>query len=165
MQSENTFRELSSGMGKTFVSENGLAAITCPNCGITKQVPVADYRGSKQKLKVRCRCQQTFTVQLEFRQFHRKHTELSGIYEILSDSGGGRAAIKDLSKNGIGFMVSGVHNVRVGQHLSINFSLDDQKQTPLQKQAVVRSVKKNRIGCEFKKDQAFEKDLGFYLSV
>ena len=165
MRSEKTFRKLSSAAEKTFVSENGLAAITCPNCGITKQVPVADYRGSKQTLKIRCHCQQTFLVQLEFRQFHRKYTELNGMYEIIADSGGGRAAIKDLSKNGIGFMVSGVHNVRVGQNLVLSFSLDDQKQTPLQKRAVVRSVNKNRIGCEFKKDQAFEKDLGFYLSV
>lgn len=165
MRAEPIYKDLSSGPEKTFVSEDGLAAITCPNCGITKQVPLADYRGKKQTIKVRCRCRQTFTAQLEFRQSHRKDTQLNGIYEILPDIGGGRAAIKDLSKNGVGFMVSGVHNVRVGQNIKLHFDLDDQKQTPLQKKAIVRSVNKNRIGCEFKKDQAFEKDLGFYLSV
>ena len=41
--------------------------------------------------------------------------------------------------------------------------MDDLKETPLRKMTVVRSVHQNRIGCEFRKDQAFEKDLGFYL--
>jgi hypothetical protein len=157
------YQELSTRLTKTFVSENGLAAITCPNCGLTKQVPVADYCGKQNTIKVRCRCQQTFTTELEFRQYHRKPTDLSGIYDVVSDTGGGRAVIKDLSRNGIGFMVSGIHNVKVGHNILIDFSLDDQKQTKLRKKAVVRSVSKNRIGCEFKKDQAFEKDLGFYL--
>jgi len=163
MRSQSVYRELSGGMGKTFVSEDGFAAIICPNCGLTKQVPVADYCGSKNVIKVRCRCQQTFSAELEFRQHYRKPTDLSGRYDIVTDAGGGRAIINDLSKNGIGFTVSGIHNVRVGHKIMIDFALDDNKQTPLRKRAVVRSVNNNRIGCEFRKDQAFEKDLGFYL--
>lgn len=163
MRSEQIYEELSLISSKAFVPEDGLAAITCPNCGITKQVPVADYCGKKKSIKVRCRCQQTFTVELEFRQSHRKQTELQGFYEILSDRRRGRVAIKDLSKNGVGFLVSGAHNVRVGQKIMVIFDLDDKNNTPLKKQAVVRSVYQNRIGCEFKKDQAFEKGLGFYL--
>ncbi len=163
MRSDSTYREVSSGPGKIFVSENGFAAITCPHCGITKQAAVAGYRGNKNVIKVRCRCGKIFTAQLEFRQHHRKPTDLPGTYNIVTDGGGGRALIKDLSKNGIGFVVSGIHHVRVGNKVLIDFSLDDRKQTPLRKKAVVRSVKNNRIGCEFNKDQAFEKDLGFYL--
>ena len=163
MRSEQMYNELSMDFGKTFVPDDGLASITCPNCGITRQVPVADYCGKRNSIRVRCRCKQTFKVELEFRQFHRKPTNLNGYYEVLSEKGGGRAAIKDLSSNGMGFMVSGVHNVRVGQKIQVNFALDDKNNTPLKKLAVVRSVYQNRIGCEFKKDQAFEKDLGFYL--
>lgn len=148
---------------KTFVPNDGLAAITCPNCGITRKVPVGDYCGKRHSIKVRCRCKEIFTIVLEFRQFHRKSTKLSGFYEIFSDRSGGRAIIKDLSRNGMGFLVSGVHNVRVGQKILVNFALDDKNNTPLRKTAVVRSVDQNRIGCEFKKDQAFEKALGFYL--
>lgn len=163
MRSERIYHEMIKDFGKTFVPEDGLAAITCPNCGITRQVPVADYCGQRNTIKVRCRCKQTFNVELEFRQYHRKQTDLQGFYEFLSDRGGGRASIKDLSRNGMAFMVSGVHNVRVGQKIQVDFALDDKNNTPLKKQAVVRSVYQNRIGCEFMKDQAFEKDLGFYL--
>ena len=163
MRSEQMYKKLSADTGKTFVPDDGLAAITCPNCGITREVPVGDYCGKRNTIRVRCRCKQTFNVELEFRQFYRKPTNLYGFYEILSDKSGGRAAIKDLSRNGMGFMVSGVHNVRVGQRILVNFALDNKNSTPLNKAAVVRSVDQNRIGCEFKKDQAFEKDLGFYL--
>ena len=163
MRSESVHQALSSGVSRVFVTEDGLAAITCPNCGLTRKVPVGSYCGKRNTLKVRCRCQQTFTTQLEFRSYHRKSTELRGIYDVLADRGGGRAIITDLSRNGIGFMVSGIHNVKVGHNILIDFSLDDQKQTKLQKRAVVRSVNQNRIGCEFSRMQAFEKDLGFYL--
>jgi hypothetical protein len=163
MRSEQISGKLGTDVNKTFVPDDGLAAITCPECGITRKVPVGDYCGKRNSIRVRCRCKQTFNVDLEFRQFHRKPTDLYGFYEVISANSGGRAAIKDLSRKGMGFMVSGVHNVRVGQNILVNFALDDKHNTPLKKAAVVRSVEQNRIGCEFKKDQAFEKDLGFYL--
>jgi hypothetical protein len=163
MESAHTYQRFSESKNRAFVSDNGLATITCPNCGLTKQVPVANYCGKRQTVKVRCRCKESFSTQLDFRQSHRKRADLSGIYQILNDRGGGIASIRDISKDGIGFTVSGTHNVKVGQKIQLVFSLDDRKQTPLQKQAVVRSVHKNRIGCEFSRMQAFEKDLGFYL--
>lgn len=164
MKSEREYRSLSEEPKKIFVSEDGMATIICPNCGQTKQVSVADYIDTHKSIKVRCKCEQKFKVDLEFRQQHRKKTNLNGIYDIASETGGGRAEIKDVSLSGIGFTVSGVHNVRVGQKIQIEFMLDDSKQTKLNKTAVVRSVSDNRIGCEFQKENAFEKDLGFYLS-
>lgn len=162
MRSDEALHETDRVRTRAFVTEEGTAAIVCPNCGMTKQIPVADYRGTKHSLNIRCRCQKTFTIDLEFRQSHRKPTSLNGFFE-LSAGGGGRALIQDLSRNGLGLMISGVHNVSVGQKIQVNFALDDKNNTSLKKQAVVRSVHQNRIGCEFRKDQAFEKDLGFYL--
>ncbi len=48
-------------------------------------------------------------------------------------------------------MVSGVHNVRVGQKIMVNFDLDDQKGTPLKKQTVVRSVDRTESGANSRK--------------
>lgn len=155
---------VSAEQNKIFVSEDDSATITCPGCGMTKQVPVAGYRDKEKAIKVRCKCGHKFPVYLEFRQQRRKKTELKGMYDNQSDRGGGQAQIKDLSLSGIGFTVSGVHNIQVGQKILIDFVLDDSKQTTLKKTAFVKSVSDNRIGCEFKKEQAFEKNLGFYLS-
>ena len=162
MRFEGSLNELGQAQRRAFVAEDGTVAFVCPNCGMSRNVPVVGFRGNKHSIKIRCRCQQIFTIALDFRKSHRKPTKLNGFYEITS-GGGGRAEISDLSREGLGFMVSGIHNVRVGQKILINFALDDKNNTLLQKTAVVRSVDRNRIGCEFKKDQAFEKGLGFYL--
>ncbi|NNF45222.1 MAG: PilZ domain-containing protein [Desulfofustis sp.] len=162
MRSEVIFNERGQVQSRAFVAEDGTAAFVCPNCEMSRNVPVFSFRGNKHSINIRCRCQETFTIDLDFRKSHRKPTKLSGFYEITS-GGGGRAVISDISREGLGFMVSGVHNVRVGQKILVNFALDDKHNTPLKKTAVVRSVDQNRIGCEFKRDQAFEKSLGFYL--
>lgn len=165
MRLDDVYQALNPDARRIFVSEDGMATISCAFCNLTRRVPVAAYRGKRHTLKTRCTCGQIFTVNLEFRQQHRKHTQLKGIYQILDDTGGGSAVIRDLSRNGIGFTVAGIHNIQVGQNISIDFVLDNPKQTELKKQAVVRSVNKNLIGCEFRREQAFEKDLGFYLSA
>ena len=69
----------------------------------------------------------------------------------------------NLSKDGIGFSVSGMHNIRVGQTANVDFVLDNRKSTRITKEVVIKTIDNNRIGCEFLSHQAFEKDFGFYL--
>ncbi len=149
---------------RIYVSDEGQATITCPQCGLTRQARVDQYRGRKHTIKVNCSCGIGFPLTLEFRRNYRKRAELQGTYRILSNGGGGGPAkIYDVSRNGIGFTVSGVHSIKVGQRALLDFTLDNRKQSRLQKEVVVRSVDRNRIGCEFNSHQAFDKDLGFYL--
>lgn len=149
--------------GKIYVSENGRATIVCPKCGLTRHTQVDRYRGKSRTIQVKCSCGLAFPLTFEFRRFFRKRTELNGTYRMLSEGGGGQAHIHDISRNGIGFTVSGVHSIKVGQRALLDFTLDNRKQSRLQKEVVVRSVDRNRIGCEFNSHQAFDKDLGFYL--
>lgn len=151
---------------KVFVSEHGLATITCPHCKITKQTPVGHYCGKKHQIKAQCSCGESFLLQLEFRKNYRKPTKLEGTYRIVSKGfGGGGATINDISRNGIGFTVTNPHNIEVGQKILLDFSLDNRKKTILSKEAIIRSVKNDQIGCEILGNQAFEKDLGFYLQA
>jgi len=151
---------------KVFVSENGLATITCPYCNITRQTPVGHYCGKKHQIKAQCTCGESFLLQLEFRKNYRKPTKLEGTYRIVSKgAGGGFATVHDISRNGIGFTVTNPHNIEVGQKVELSFSLDNRKATRLLKEVIIRSVKGDQIGCEFLGSQAFEKDLGFYLQA
>lgn len=163
MYSDTVREKLPKEAIKTFVSEDGRAIITCPYCNLTKQMTVAELRGKSQKVKVRCRCKQAFTTAFDFRQFHRKQTNLQGVYDVVCGKGGGRATIVDLSEHGLCFLTTGPNRLQAGQKVMVNFALDDQKKTPLKKRAVVRSVSSNKVCCEFGRNQAFEKDLGFYL--
>lgn len=147
------------------VRENNSATVICPACNAIKEVAAGKFRHSKHSFKLRCHCQHVFIVHFNFRRHYRKQTSLPGIYEILDADGvgGGIIHISNLSRSGLGFTISGLHNIKVGQLLSIEFQLNDKNKTPLKKQAVVRSVRQNYIGCEFRNNSDLEKALGFFL--
>ena len=105
-----------------------------------------------------------FTVQLDFRRNFRKQTSLHGTYEVLSKGahGGGIIHITNISRGGLGFTVSGLHDIQKGQLVQVEFQLNDKKKTVLNKQAVIRTVNKNSIGCEFRYNTDTDKALGFF---
>ncbi|WP_457573991.1 PilZ domain-containing protein [Desulfolithobacter sp.] len=149
---------------KVFVRHDNIATIICPSCKTAKKAAVGGYLHKKHALNVRCRCGQIFTVHLDFRRHYRKQTRLPGTYTIIRPpaGGGGVVHIKNISRSGIGFTVSGLHNIEKDHILLLEFRLNDKKQTKLKKEAVVRSVRNNDIGCEFL-DKETEKALGFFL--
>ena len=71
--------------------------------------------------------------------------------------------IINLSLEGACFEVTGTHRLAIGQKGTINFTLDDRKATRLKRDFAIRMVHGSKIGIEFKKAQAFQKELGFYL--
>ncbi len=149
---------------KVFVKENDIAIIKCPACRFVKKLSVAKYRQNRKPLKIRCRCDHIFTILLDFRLQYRKDVSLTGTYQLRPPAdGAGLMTVKNLSRTGVGFSVSGIHAIQVGQYARIEFTLDNPKQSKLDKKVKIISVNNNFIGCAFLDDQQFEKDLGFYL--
>ena len=149
---------------KSFVNTDGIATIKCPKCGIIKNLPAGQFRGRQHTLKVRCSCDYAWDILLDFRRHYRKKTDLSGTYILeLPASGGGRLSVLNISRSGVGFSVKGLHAIKIGQKARLQFTLDNKKQTPIDKHVIIRTVKGVYIGCEFIEDRVFEKDLGFYL--
>jgi hypothetical protein len=149
---------------KSFVQSGDEATIVCPQCNSAKIIAVRQFRQRLHMLKVKCRCGYSFKVQLEFRRHYRKPTDLSGLYDPLPPAiGGGKAKVINLSLSGACFELRGVHDLKIGQKGVLVFSLDNKKETVLTKNIHIKTVTGNRIGGEFFEDQAYEKELGFYL--
>lgn len=149
---------------KAFVRPDSTVTIVCPSCKMPKNVSVASFRNKTHYLKVRCPCGTVFRVHLDFRQHYRKPTELPGIYKSISPSGhGGSITVKDVSQSGLGFVVVGTNFIEKGDKLKVSFDLDDKRKTHLDKKVVVQSVTDGFVGCKFIDEQAYEKELGFYL--
>jgi len=150
---------------KSFVKTNDTASIRCPGCGLVKNINVGKFRNNRHTLKTRCSCGINFLVALDFRRHYRKPTVIIGMYSLIggSYSGGGQMQVHNLSRSGVGFSISGVHNISIGQKALLNFRLDDKKQTVLTKKVLIKNVRKNTIGCEFINQTHIGKDLGFYL--
>jgi len=150
---------------KTFVRNNNTATIICPACHTAKHINAEPYRYKKHAIKVRCRCGEHFTLCLDYRRHYRKLINLPGTYSITTPGkiGGGVMHIRNISRGGIGFTISGPHHMEKDLNLILEFHLNDKKQTKLRKEARIRTVKGNYIGCQFPENDEVEKALGFYL--
>ncbi len=150
---------------RCFVKPDDTTTIICPDCNEPKTILVAAYKHKKHSIKVRCRCKEIFTIQLDFRNVYRKPTNLPGIYTNLSspDKESFPVVITNASQGGLGFVAPHPEYIKKGQILSMEFQLSDKKKTKLTKTVVVQNVRKDHVGCKFEGNQAFEKALGFFL--
>lgn len=150
---------------KIFVSSDDTAVISCPHCGRQKTVPVGSYKG-KARVKIKCGCKNVFAVNLDFRKKFRKKTDLYGKFTNYSQKNCcGDIIIKNLSLDGLKFTTKDIDKSKNGDEIEVIFKLDNPDRTRIRKEAVVRNIRKNSIGCEFVKSRqpAFESSLGFYL--
>lgn len=147
------------------VKNNNIVTIICPACNTVKHASTKNLRHPKNSVKIRCHCNEVFQVKVNFRRHFRKKISIPGNYLITdpNGAGGGVIHIRNISRGGIGFTVSGVHSITKDSTLNLEFQLNDKKMTQMKKNAIVRSVQGNSIGCEFADQEKLEKELGFFL--
>ncbi len=151
---------------KTPVREDGSATLVCPACNTIKTISAEKFRNSRHGMAVRCTCGHVFHILFDFRSYYRKQTSITGTYEISGQAGGvgsGTMKIHNISRNGIGFTVSGPHKIEKGMELSLTFQLNDKNKTTMKKTVLVVSVQDKVIGCHFKDAGDLDKALGFFL--
>jgi hypothetical protein len=170
---------------RVFVKPDDTATIHCPVCQLAKTVDVGKFRTSKHTITARCACGQAIPVSLEFRKHYRKKTTLPGTYEAQvskSDdkhwkktnltgvydlqapaTGCGHMQVTNISCGGLQFTTHNTHSIAIGDHARITFTLDDRKQTPIDKRVIVQSIAGDAIGCQFANSETLEQGLRFYL--
>ena len=150
---------------KVYVQDSGRALLVCPSCGLAHELDAAKYRNQSHTLTARCRCRNTLSISLEFRSQARKEVRLEGSFRSRNpaSSAGGSMIIYNLSRTGIGFSVLSGEEPRIGEKLRLEFQLDDRKAGIIIKNAVVKSVHDQIIGCAFDDHGELAGALGFYL--
>ncbi|MDW7773442.1 MAG: PilZ domain-containing protein [Desulfobulbaceae bacterium] len=150
---------------KVFINEENCINFVCPACMKPASIGVDSLKKKANPIKVRCRCQKIFNLDIDFRHFYRKEINLSGTCRSIQPHNLREEdiLIVNISKEGIGFRVFTGHNIKVGNRLELKFKLDDKKRTPLRKEVEVKNVDADFIGCLFADNQQFEQALGYYL--
>ncbi|MFH1216725.1 MAG: PilZ domain-containing protein [Pseudomonadota bacterium] len=158
---------------EVFVNQENMALFHCPHCGKMKHVSVLQFKNKKHSLQVKCACRETFQVDLNFRKKYRKTTDLKGVFckktvdgKLSLDKNKSNCIIVNISMGGIGLRIDLVHDLKLGDELMVDFTLDDKKQSHIQRKVVIRHVgESGYIGAEFSdSDQPlYEKTIGFYL--
>ena len=155
-----------SKVSKTYVRQDNSAVLNCPHCDRQKAIPVDSLRGHKHKLKVKCSCNEIFTVNLEYRQRVRKRVFLRGTYINHSQmDSSGDLFIQNISVGGLEFTSRGVQDLKVDDELTIEFNLDDEHQSEISKNVIIKEVRQRSAGCEFETsdETAFVGPLGNYV--
>jgi hypothetical protein len=147
------------------VDSNDMVIITCPECGLIKKTSVSKFKNSKHKISTRCHCGKRFDLQLNFRSSYRKNVNLPGLFMVLSPktSHWCEMSVRDISRTGVGFKNMDSVIVKRGDTVRVKFNLDNGKKTLIDKKVVVKIIKDQYVGCEFKDLALEEKELGFYL--
>jgi hypothetical protein len=163
-----------------FVSQTGTVVVKCPQCENSKLISVATYKGKKFAIKVKCPCGHLFTINLDFREHYRKPTLLEGNYHktnlkiesfyeklpLKNDHPLKRiknCTVRDLSIGGIGLDIWGKHTIEKGDELFIEFNLDNRKRSLIKCEVIVKTIRENYVGAEFKDKLICNSDLRFYL--
>jgi len=71
--------------------------------------------------------------------------------------------VRNISLTGIGFETLSPHGLGKGDEIRVRFTLDDAKQSEIERDVIVRVVKDKYIGGEFSDPNLYDKTLGFYL--
>jgi transcription elongation factor Elf1 len=154
-----------SKVSKTYIGPGNKFTITCPHCAKQKVVLASLFSGHNNKLKVKCYCEKTFMVHLEFRKNIRKKTELKGTYINHSqEDRSGVLLIQDISMTGLAFTSYAVKKFIEGDELSITFNLDDSRRTEISKNVIVKDIRQNSVGCVYESAERAFSPLGYYIN-
>ena len=155
-----------SNVPKTYVRPDNTAVLTCSHCGAQKVILADTFQGYKHRLKVKCSCNEVFIVNLEFRNRIRRRTHLRGTYINHSqDDKNGHLIVKDVSVSGLSFTSLDIESVKVGDELKVDFTLDDEYQTEVSKELIVKNIRNKVAGCKFvTPEDVFGSHLGHYIT-
>lgn len=151
---------------EVFVHKKIVVSFACPNCGLEKSVNVERIKDvSHWKINATCRrCAHKFKVSFNFRKYYRKETSLRGLlyssFETLESFA--EVNVTDLSLTGIGFACDRCV-LKEGSVMVVRFLLDDERNSAVEKEIMIQSVRGDKIGAVFVGTEGFDVILGKYI--
>ncbi len=149
-------------------SDEGEAAITCPQCKKNKRVKVSVLPQSSTPLKTRCGCGCIFRLVIDTEDSVQKPMNVSGAYAKLANLKSkefGFIDVERLSLAGITFNTRSYHTIEVGEIIKIHFVLNSTEASEIVKMVLVKDVDNNSIHAEYCNKQDLETELMCYLKA
>jgi hypothetical protein len=148
---------------KVFANAKGMIFLLCPFCGENSEKPAKQFP-IHQQISISCSCGKTYEFEIETRNEFRKQTTLGAIYwKLDSPDKFQKATIADLSLNGFCLRTSGEHVLQSNDLIKVNFKLDDNRRTRIDREAIVCWIAGNNIGCQFTATPPYDPKVGFYV--
>lgn len=146
-----------------FTGSEATYEVVCQSCGRKKSLRHEQLRHLRNAVKVKCSCGVIFHLVFERRRFYRKKVRLDAqLFDVNSGQKLDDVTLATISVGGVGF-VSHLDDITVGDKFRIRFSLDNEAQTLVDEEIMVRNIIKGIIGAEFVQQDYYNFDLDFYL--
>jgi hypothetical protein len=148
-----------------------LAAFDCPSCQRSKSINMSKQLLAESfepiEIQYECQCGAAYTVTLERRKHHRKETRLSGIYTHMVGKrklNKGIMTVVDVSRSGLKlkFNLNVNQYFSMGDRLYVEFHLDNDAHTLIQKEVTIKGIADNTIGVEFANQESENDAIGFF---
>ncbi|MDD9303345.1 MAG: hypothetical protein HUK40_13810 [Desulfobacter sp.] len=147
------------------ISSLDTAQLTCPECRRTKTLQLSEYKLIKRHTRVKdtCQCGHVFMVILEKKSSRKNATCLAGTFSARGHiQCAGKMVIKRLNSNGLTLKTNIGQKLLPGLGLSLEFVLDDAKQSVAQKDVRILAKNGQYLTAEFTSKEHFD-NLGPYL--
>lgn len=156
---------------RLLAASEGDYQMICPQCGRQEAVAASVFEKMGAVLSVNCPCRCSFRIIREMRQAYRKTVRLEGLFaQDINDLNKisvahiwGPMVVQNLSKTGLNFTADKAGRLRTGDRVHLRFHLDNSSQSLIKKSAQVKSVRGDRVGCQFLNTDRYDITLGFYF--
>lgn len=152
---------------RVFISDDNVTTIVCPKCNRSVTQNLGNVRKIPKAIRIKCTCScgHEYKVLLERRKHYRRKTNLGGRYIHNGKNGNlkkGLIRIVDISQAGIQFKTNSKPELKPGETITIEFILNDEDHSKIEKECRVVRVKGFRVGVEFLTTEHYGA-LGAYL--
>lgn len=153
---------------KVFLSPENKSELICSACNRHFQIDMSQYLQipGEVKIRVKCKCGHAWSIVLEKRRFYRKKTQLKGKYKYQISGKNvleGALTVLDISRTGLRLKIDGKHNLKDGDWIEIEFRLDNQVKTLINRIVNIKNVNGEYIGASFRDKKSFDPVIGFYM--
>ncbi len=139
------------------------STITCPYCDRQKTIPNEQLFKGERSLRVKCSCNNVFSLVTNRRRFQRRDVNFVG--DLVVSTSHKRLAvinITSLSVEGIGFRGQDFEP-DIGDAFTVAFSLDDELETAIVAEVVICNIKNDTVGAKFLARNGYNPEIDFYL--
>jgi hypothetical protein len=148
---------------KVFINAKGMIFLLCPFCGENSEQPAKQFP-VHQPVSISCSCGKTHEFQIETRKDFRKPTSLEVFYwKLDSPDKFQKATLVDLSLDGFCLCTSGEQTLQSNDLIRVNFKLDNERRTKIDREARVCWIMGNKIGFQFTVTPPYDPKVGFYI--
>jgi len=149
---------------KIFLDDQNRATFMCPKCSKSWTKDLSGFKGSDKRIQLKCKCPcgHVFPVIQERRNGFRKPIAVTGAYFHNQREIRGLITVKNISRSGIGLILSTKQNINKGDKLQLKFNLDNSRKSFVDKEGIVKKIEDNYVGIQFV-DETWDKELTDYF--